>query len=257
MNSGSRTRRMSQILYIGNRYLTAMNSPNRKYTHCGGTLDRSRLGALCLLLLLILGCECDADQFGDHLWLEIPMEVALDTNVFHVGDTIWIQANFEAVLELNSGLYIMLDSTELFSEMQIFEAGGTEIRFPIGENQVVNELGRLFVYPLIGAVGYPVEYEIVDGAYSLRVGIILLEQGLYIFGTKSHVDLFQDSQQKITFKCDNKRRLDLQIFYKMNDGSAANNNYDTFLETNVPGLIDRVDKELFEHDGGYAFRVID
>jgi DNA-binding transcriptional regulator/RsmH inhibitor MraZ len=46
------------------------------------------------ILTTASSCACEEDEFGEVLHMEIPVDTGSERNIFRVGDTLWVEADF-------------------------------------------------------------------------------------------------------------------------------------------------------------------
>jgi hypothetical protein len=212
--------------------------------------------------ILLVSCgKCDKDQYGETLWLSVPVDIAPKSSLMELGDSIWVEVDISKnVYEQNSGMTITLDSFNFFTEIFISRIDDTIQHFPITESDILEDIGELIVIQLVdNARTYRATYVFDQDRYTLKVGFVPSEPGIYAIAVVTQPYSFELYNHPAMFECTaslKRRRIDSRVFYPINNSDAIENHYDLFLETPLPYLA-KIDEEQYVLGGWYAFRVVD
>lgn len=206
------------------------------------------------IAIIITGCRCTPDIYGDNILLEVPIVIQLNADTLSSGDTIWISADFSKdVIEKKSGSPIFLDNFQFFTTIGISEISDTIERYPsISITEQVGSVSQLMVPT---AVAYPISYEESETKYEFKAGIIVPEQpGLYSIGLSSSNLLFEEYDHPAMFQCGNDHRSVVNVNYK-NDFTTRENYENIYRNTRVDYLLELISFENFQAGGAVAFYV--
>lgn len=225
------------------------------------TFFSKTLGFTVALLVtsIFQSCDkCEADQFGDTLWLEVPVEVTPGNETLILGDTIWVHIDISKhVSEQSRGTSITLDSFNFYTELNISRIDDTIEHFPISDSDIVENKGKLTVVPLTGnAKTYHATARFSEDRYFLDVGFIPPEIGIYAFAVITSPIILQFYEHPALYKCDKRKRNDARVLYTINNGDPYENNYELFQQTSIPHVV-KLDVEQYIRDAWYTFRVVD
>ncbi|MFK8164226.1 MAG: hypothetical protein AB8H12_17405 [Lewinella sp.] len=209
---------------------------------------------MALTLLFVSGCRCKPDVYGDNILLEVPLCIGVSSDTINAGDTIWISAEFDKqVLELKSGQEILLDNFNFFTELGISEISDT-IQEIIAVS-TFSDIGFIEELPLITAISYPITYEETEDQYLFKGGMIAPNEiGLYVISPFSANILFEGYNHPALLICGNDRRSIVNVSYK-NKYSTRENYENTYINTQVPFLLERATFEDYQSAGAVSFYV--
>lgn len=210
-------------------------------------------------LLSIYSCDkiCSSDEFGDDLELIIPVTTFPSRDIFHVGDTLWVEANIDKEVEVvGHSNTIYLDSFNFFSTLAISEISDT-IEYSFGMSSIIVEKGRLDTLPLHGVVAYPIFYEETASNYLFRSGIILESPGIYYIGIYSPTDIFESYDHPVMYKCGERRRSNVSCTYINHSSSEQAYRELMYERSGVWYLTNKYDYEGYRKIGVHIFEVLE
>lgn len=107
--------------------------------------------------------ECDElDEFGDQLYLEVPVTVYPDIDTFKVGDTIYIDARFTKDINIfNSDHSIYLAGFDFLLEVAISEVVDSQ-ELAVYDIKLFEEIGEIDTFLLHGITTFPIKFMETD-----------------------------------------------------------------------------------------------
>lgn len=204
--------------------------------------------------MLLSGCQCKPDAYGDTVLFEVPFTVEVPGDTINGGDSIRIFADFSKnVLERNSGLNILLEDFDFFTEIGFAEISGETERSVLPGFVVIE--GEVDTLPLVTSVSYPITYNDLGDRCMFEAYMIVPEQsGLYIVGINTNGRLYEDYRHPALVQCGNDRRSTVDVYYN-NENSTVENYENIYLQTQVDYLPGIVTLDVFQRGGAVAFYV--
>lgn len=220
------------------------------------------MGIKNLILLLTLpyffhSCgECKPDKFGEVLELVVPLSISPAQDIFSVGDTLTIEANFSKEIEVyNRSSTIRLDSFKFFTLFGISEISGTVENYEVPIDTIV-EAGKVGYLPLQGALAYPLEYDEYPEGYHLKFKIVIHSKGVFWLNFSSAEFLYEESNydHPALYTCDNNRRDKVNVYFKNSNTTLDGYNH-IFRTTKVEYLLKLMDFERYSKAGSISIMV--
>lgn len=172
-------------------------------------------------MVLLVGCTCDSDEYGNELILVVPVETIVQ-DTMHIGDTIWIKSNFSNIVEVQGhDRGILLEHFDFFTEFGI----GRIIDSMFVSYNLINSItieGSISRLELATVVVYPITYHESDTGYSFHFGIVLDRIGVHAFQFASYNLSYEDYDHPATYLCNNTKREKIDVQYQ-NDLSNPDN----------------------------------
>jgi hypothetical protein len=164
------------------------------------------LATLCVLFAS--SCECEEDEFGEVLRMEIPVNVGANRNSFQVGDTLWINADFPKEVDVvDHQNDIELIGYNFFSTLSISEISGTDLR-PYWTNDLIVETGEV----IIDEFGdYNFTFVESDDRYSVRFGVVLSILGKFSATSFTNAVEQRGYEHPSLYTCKDNRRMNVFI----------------------------------------------
>lgn len=207
----------------------------------------------CFLLAFVSNCACEEDEFGEVLHMEIPVDIGGERNLFQVGDTLWVKADFpKEVVVVGSSSRIELTDYKFFSELFLSEISDLELRFFSTLNVLV-EIGDVTLNQL---GGYDYVFENTGAGYTVRFGIILSQAGTFSSTFLTDGDAQSELDQEEHYVCGDNRRTN--IFIDRINRFSTMENFNEFNEWNRVGGGSFVQTyEGYRRAGKFTFRVVE
>ncbi|MBC6996689.1 hypothetical protein QWY85_02170 [Neolewinella lacunae] len=211
--------------------------------------------SLCLLAALFLttlaSCACEEDEFGDVLEMEIPVDIGRRENIYQVGDTLWVVADFPKFVKVVGNQNdIELVDHKFFSSLYISLISESQLR-TYTTSQVIVERGSVEINQL---GGYDYLFEETEFGYAVRFGIVLVAPGDY--STTSISGEEQGTYRHPTYySCKNNLRKNVFI-NRINRFSTMDNFNDFLAWDQVAGDFVQT-YEGYLLGGKFTFRVVE
>jgi hypothetical protein len=179
------------------------------------------LATLCVLFAS--SCECEEDEFGEVLRMEIPVDVGANRNSFQVGDTLWINADFPKEVDVvDHQNDIELIGYNFFSALSISEISDTDLRSYLTED-IILDVGEVTIDQL---GDYNFTFVESDGRYSTRFGIVLSLPGKFTTSSFTNAIEQRGYEHPSLYTCkDNKR---MNVFIDRVNQFSTQENFDDF-----------------------------
>jgi hypothetical protein len=185
--------------------------------------------------------------------MEIPVDIGGERNLYQVGDTLWVQADFpKEVVVVGSSSRIELTDYKFFSELFLAEISDSELRFYSSPNVLV-EVG---VVELNQLGGYDYVFENTGSGYAVRFGVILSQAGTFSSTSLTDGDAQSGLDQDEHYVCGDNRRTN--VFIDRINRFSTMENFNEFNEWNRVGDGSFVQTyEGYQRAGKFTFRVVE
>lgn len=206
-----------------------------------------------LLLTTVSTCACEEDEFGEVLHMEIPVDIGADRNLFQVGDTLWVKADFpKEVVVVGNNNRIELIDYKFFSSLYIAEISESQLRF-YSTPDVVIEQGSVELNQL---GGYDYVFENTGLMYLVRFGVVLSQPGTYVASSSTDGDAQSELDQPAHYTCKDNRRTN--VFIDRINSFSTQENFNQYEEWNQV-MIENFEQtfEGYRSVGAFVFRVVE
>ena len=161
-----------------------------------------------LAICLLYGCECEPDEFGEELTIDIPINIGGRSNIFQVGDTLWLDSRFNKYVNVeNSPNDIELQNFDFFSSLFISDISGENlVRYQTGN--ILIELGDVSLSP---SGGYDYFFTETEEEYNIRFGVVLNSVGHFTATSFTDSNRQRGYDHPALYTCKNNRRMNVFI----------------------------------------------
>lgn len=208
------------------------------------------------LALSVYNCSsCDPigqEKCKKNVSFEIQMSLSPELDTFSLGDTIWVESTINRkLLDLKSGDSIFVDTFDFKIHSGIDKyIDTTNIYFGENSFDYVNHTGKFIVFNSNISTALLLYKKDISGQ-NIKFGMIPKETGNFI------ISFYNLRNDLVDINIPEECQINISDFkYRMNQGE--NNNYhlvDSFYHIIYPNS--NYDENDFNHDGGYAFVVIE
>jgi hypothetical protein len=206
-----------------------------------------------LILATVTNCACEEDEFGEVLHMEISVDIGNERNIYRVGDTLWVKADFpkEVVVVGNSNRIELIDY-KFFSSLYIAEISEPQLRF-YSTPDVVIEQGNIELNQL---GGYDYVFENTGLRYLVHFGVVLSQPGTYVAGSSTDGDAQSELDQPAHYTCKDNRRTN--VFIDRINSFSTQENFNQHEEWNQV-MIENFEQtfEGYRSVGAFTFRVVE
>lgn len=185
--------------------------------------------------------------------MEIPVDTGSERNIFRVGDTLWVEADFpKEVFVVGNNNRIELTDYKFFSSLYISEISEAQLRFYNTPNVVV-DIGSITLNQL---GGYDYVFENTESGYAVRFGVILSQAGIFSSTSLTDGDAQSELDQEEHYVCGDNRRTN--VFIDRINRFSTMENFNEFNEWNQ--VVTENFQQTFDgyrRSGLYTFRVVE
>ena len=208
---------------------------------------------VALVLLLGANCACEEDEFGEVLHMEIPVDVGAERNLYRLGDTLWVTADFSKEVEVvGHNNRIDLVNYKFFSSFYISEISEPRLSF-YTTSEVAIERGSIEINQL---GGYDYVFENTGSRYLIDFGVVLNQPGVFVASSSTDGDAQSGLDQSVHYTCGDNRRTN--VFIDRINRFSTQENFEDHEEWNQVMIENFMQTfEGYQSVGAFTFRVME
>lgn len=201
-------------------------------------------------------CNCEEDEFGRELIMEVPIRTYPSKDTFRLGDTLWIEASIEkSVKARGHDAKIHLEGFDFFTNFLLPEISGDSENYDTFV-EVVEQVGTFTPFESVTTSGYEIDFVETADRYELKAGIVLYTKGLLSAQFNCLSFMYERSNHPVVFVCGESRRDLVYVAYENTSTTQAA--FDSlFLSTKVDYIHELYDYQRYRDLGAHTFVVID